>query len=688
MQSSNGHPIRLWMIAVVLATIAPVVLFGFWLAHIELRQANEAAAVQLRSVSRALMQAVDREFLHREGTLLTLAAAPSLKSGNLADFYNLAQAIVARMPETSGVILADRSGQQIINTRRPFGSPLPRRGDMTPVDKVFETRKPWVSDLFIGALMNIPVIGIDIPVIEGDEVKYNLALSIPLEELDRILLQQRFPEGVNAAIVDRSGTIVSHFPDTSKWLGKKLSHAISTDPGLRQEAVYLDALRSDGTPVLAAQTRSQESGWSVAISRPKSHIHAALAPNLILLFLTGALALVIGVLLASLVSRKIVTATTALAESAAKIGTTGYATPDRTGIAEIDSVSSGLSEASALLRERSLQRDSAEEHQRLLVAELDHRVKNILASVQALTRQSLAPSEARHALEGRVMALAQAHNLLANSRWRGAEFGDLIKKATDAHSSSDGRVETRGPRIVLDPRTTQGLSLVFHELVVNSAKYGSLSEAQGRLSITWSVSHDRLIIKWVEVDGPAVQPPERAGFGSRLIELSIQELGGVASKEFLPTGLRCTIDIPVDEGRYLDGWFEREEVVTASQIDQRPTVTGKRILIVEDSALVAADLASLLADAGAIVVGPFGSLREASEGYRTTTTDAALLDVNLNGEAVFPLADELMASGIKVIFLTGYGDAHIWPEHLRSVRRLLKPVREAEVLQALSEMVS
>ena len=189
---------------------------------------------------------------------------------------------------------------------------------------------------------------------------------------------QRLPDGWVAAILDRSGTIVSRSKDTDRWVGKKVPGSLLINiAGSRHEG-FAQGTSTDGIEFVSAWSRSPDWGWSVAISQPISEIRADFMPNLIVLILSGALAIFLGMLLASLVSRRISTATLGLAESAAYIGTSGYRQQESTGIAEIDSVNSRLTVASRLLRERDLQRNAAEDHQRLLTAELDHRVKTFL----------------------------------------------------------------------------------------------------------------------------------------------------------------------------------------------------------------------------------------------------------------------------------------------------------------------
>jgi PAS domain S-box-containing protein len=200
-------------------------------------------------------------------------------------------------------------------------------------------------------------------------------------------------------------------------------------------------------------------------------------------------------------------------------------------------------------------RKRAEEHHQVLLAELSHRVKNTLAGVRSIARQTLrhAPSvEAfRGAFEGRLQALAGAHGLLTQSGWSEAELGSLIRQAVlpylEAHAES---ITLSGPATHLTPRQVVTMTLVMHELAVNAAKYGALSRENGRVAIEWTVDRqgpERVLhLRWAESGGPLVRAPDRTGFGTALIERSIaHELDGHTRLEYSPDGLVCELHFPL-----------------------------------------------------------------------------------------------------------------------------------------------
>ena len=203
-------------------------------------------------------------------------------------------------------------------------------------------------------------------------------------------------------------------------------------------------------------------------------------------------------------------------------------------------------------------RNAAAETERLLVGELDHRVKNTLATVQAIAKQTLKtsakPADFVESINGRLHALASAHTLLMHTRWQGAALEDLIhEQLTLGPAGSDDRIVCGGPPVLLTPNCALYLGLVLHELGTNARKYGALSTPQGQLSVTWETikaEPARFKIIWVESGGPKVAPPKASGFGTRLIERSLAHgLHGQVRLDYAPEGLRCEISLPLNPER-------------------------------------------------------------------------------------------------------------------------------------------
>lgn len=199
----------------------------------------------------------------------------------------------------------------------------------------------------------------------------------------------------------------------------------------------------------------------------------------------------------------------------------------------------------------------AEAHLRLLVDELNHRVKNTLAIVQGIAQQSFKgitdPAAARRAFEGRLAALSEAHNLLTREHWGPVSMAQIIGDAVAPHGGVVGRFELDGPDLPILPKTAISLALAIHELATNAVKHGALSQPTGQVTIRWARTGEdgaRLSLVWQEHGGPRVEAPTRRGFGTRMIERGLAaELGGTVKIDFRPDGLVCTVDAPLPEGK-------------------------------------------------------------------------------------------------------------------------------------------
>lgn len=202
------------------------------------------------------------------------------------------------------------------------------------------------------------------------------------------------------------------------------------------------------------------------------------------------------------------------------------------------------------------ERKRGEEERELLVHELSHRVKNILAVVQALAVQSSRQSESveafREAFLGRLHAMARAHSLLLDAQWKSADLRSLVEQAIEAYKLDNPEaIRIDGETAELTSRQGLGLSLMLHELGTNAAKYGALSKRDGWLSISWRIedtAQGRLMrLQWRERHGPLVKPPEKQGFGTRMLERTcLHELGGEVEFDYAPEGLTCGIEFPLD----------------------------------------------------------------------------------------------------------------------------------------------
>lgn len=312
------------------------------------------------------------------------------------------------------------------------------------------------------------------------------------------------------------------------------------------------------------------------------------------------------------------------------------------------------------------ERKAAEAQRETLLAELDHRVKNLLAAVQSLAAQSARKAGSLDGFlktfNGRLKAMASAHELLTATRWRGAAVRDIA--AAELGGLAPGQTRWEGPDLTLTPRAANALSLALHELSANAVKYGALSVDQGRVEVRWRLDDGGgFELTWRESGGPTVSTPARRGFGSTLLDqVTPHELGGAVRLDFFPTGVRAILHAaPAALATPSPDRATPPPVEIAGASSGSPNaehaarVRGLKILIVEDALLLALELGAGLTEAGAIVVGQAAEVAEAL-GMIDRPIDAAVLDANLNGASVRPVAEALAARNVPFVFATGYGD--------------------------------
>jgi two-component sensor histidine kinase len=202
----------------------------------------------------------------------------------------------------------------------------------------------------------------------------------------------------------------------------------------------------------------------------------------------------------------------------------------------------------------AVERARSDARQRLLINELNHRVKNTLATVQSIAAQSFKvgdPEAARDAFEARLFALSKTHDVLTRENWEGANLHDIVAEALAPYRREQTeRFTIGGAPLQMPPRVALSLAMALHELSTNAAKYGAFSTDSGRVSVQWDVTEtadaDKVTLRWREQGGPLVQEPTRKGFGSRLIERGLtRELAGEVTLDYQPSGLSCTISFPL-----------------------------------------------------------------------------------------------------------------------------------------------
>jgi len=324
----------------------------------------------------------------------------------------------------------------------------------------------------------------------------------------------------------------------------------------------------------------------------------------------------------------------------------------------------------------SVARQEASARQELLIAELNHRVRNILGVIRGLIRQSVSEDDSVQdfvkLVDGRIHALARAHNQITQDHWGPAFLQTLIDAETSAFLQDENqRVISTGTPVMLNPQAFSTMALVIHELVTNSMKYGSLSQPGGLAHIEWERRANKdLEIRWRETGGPRVTGPKRRGFGTTIIERSVPyDLGGEARVDYHESGVEATFRIPA---RHVSDPVDNKMPAiaiprAAPGHPQEPppnVLAGQRVLLVEDSLIIALDAEDILRKLGAENVDTAASVEAALDLIDNIRPTVAILDINLGHAESFPIADRLLELQIPFLFATGYGEqARIPTEH-------------------------
>lgn len=350
----TSHTARWHLAAFAFALSLPVLIFVAFLLW--QYTATERTRLESRATDLAgdVTVAIDRELTGLLAGLDVLALSRYLQDGDLKGFYDQAR----QVEERQGVIpvLRDVKGQQLVNTRRPFGEALPV-ANLTIDDKVLTTGKAQISDLFIGKITNEPLFAVVVPVTVGNEVRYTLSLSLPLQRIRALIAEQDVPAGWTVAVVDRAGVIMARNTRNDEFVGKSATRdLIENTSGLRGA---WSGTTLDGDAVFGAYQRSRLSDWRIAVGVRHSLLNQSLTRSLWLLLALGATLLALSSVLAFVFARRLTQPMYALSARAAALGRGEHVTPLESTLKEADEVSEVLATAASRMRQRAKERDEA-----------------------------------------------------------------------------------------------------------------------------------------------------------------------------------------------------------------------------------------------------------------------------------------------------------------------------------------
>ncbi len=343
----SAPTIRRRMAMLVLAAAAPAAVLVAGLLGLDHRRDREILERDSIATARAMVHAIDRELVSITAAAQVLATSERARQGNIPAFYRQAQQVVGKRIGVN-IVLSDRNGQQLMNTLRPPGAPLPKHGNPEQLRAVFKTGKPVISDLYIGGVTRKPVMSVDVPVFDNGDVLYALSIGEAPERFGALLSQQQLPPGWIGAVFDRTGTIVARTQEHERFVGRKGARALVERMAKEPEGA-LETVTLEGIPVVSVLSRSPESGWTVALGIPQQAVSAHLWQRSRTAAAAAIVILALGLGLAWGIGGQVAESIRGLEEPAAQIGRREEIRVPQLGLREADEVGAALVRASQMI---------------------------------------------------------------------------------------------------------------------------------------------------------------------------------------------------------------------------------------------------------------------------------------------------------------------------------------------------
>lgn len=507
---TSAISIDAYFFILVAAFAAPIVAFAILLLS-QLQQDNDAA-VERRSVrdARALEVSVERQLQDIKTTLGLLTTAPELRNGDFRAFHERTRAAL----EGSGyfVLLLRADGEQLLNTRVPFESDLPKTSDLNALQASLQSDEIHISDIFFGRVSQEWVFNVMLPLnFEIQSQRAVLLITKNAENMSDTGVAEGLPTDWSSAILDGSSNVVAIAGHQAAETGERFLFENRLPSTLSVGHVAVNE-------TLVAYAPIRNSTWRAVVWGPMKSARVSVFENQLPLLLSGGFLLTLAGLLAVALGRKLRVSVEILADEAKKMGGGDVATYVKTPIKELNDVSVALTNS-------SFDRSQAEERLKVLVSEVSHRTKNMMTVIDVMIRQTArnfdVPKEYLKSLQGRLQGLATSIDLLARDQWTGIPFKELLHSQIDKFIYAPDQIEFHGEDFVIKPEAVQPISLALHELGTNAMKYGALSVPEGKVRIEWSIDRNSqppsLELSWRESGGPEVREPETKGFGSIII---------------------------------------------------------------------------------------------------------------------------------------------------------------------------
>lgn len=505
---------------------------------------------QLLHTAQDISRNVDREIFGHLTTLQALATAQSLEQADYPEFHRRAKAALGNRKVS--ILLIDSTLQQLLNTRVPYGTALPKTSDEAGARAVFASGKPHVSNVFLGKVSKRQVVNVEYPVMRDGVVKYVLLIAIEVENFVEMLSGLKTVEGLVVTLADRNGAVVASVPR-----GNSVIMAPASERPARASLATFEYQDAAGASWVEAAVVSDLSGWRTSVVAPAALFTDMMWTSLRWFFYAIVAALLLIVTLGTMIGRRLAEPIHEIRIATNELADGKLIEPRDLPLKEARAVMRSLSRASELIATRTASLKDSEEQSReharqinTLMHELAHRNKNQLSIVLAMARQLASSStslpEFQEKFVQRIMAKAAAQDLVSRGVAAGVPLDLLLENQMKPFAGEKSpQVDATGPEVLLTAEAARTIGMAFHELATNATKYGALSRPEGRITVAWSVAQParKLRIEWRESGGPAVTPPERQGFGHNIVDKYISRmLNAEVSYRFDPQGVVWTVE--------------------------------------------------------------------------------------------------------------------------------------------------
>jgi two-component sensor histidine kinase len=523
--------IRAWFGAVAAIGALSALIIGVLAGWYSWEQQKLRFGQGLMATSRALIESSDRELEQSTVVLRALSGSESFRKGDLVAFRTRASDFLS--PYGYFLLVSELGSSRVLmNAAMPNGSSLSE----LPPEWITDGRGAGEVDIRpsskIGEEQSAVAVQTIAEVDNGS--KYLLTLGVPTSRFQRIINDQGFAPEIYPVILDQNWTIVARYP--YKFIGEKgANYQLKDIPP--PNSVY-EARVLEGNPTLHGRSRSEKSGWTVAIAIPKAELAGLFIGPAIVAALSGFVISLLAAGMIGLLAARLGRDIDALSKATAALAEHKNFVLPRFQVKELAAAAENMKSAAERLA-------TEESFRKRLVAELAHRLRNKLATIQAIVGYELRGNrQSRDAIFSRLTALSATDELIIATQGRGADLSEIIE--TEMRPYHALRVTAEGPKLFLEPKRALTMALVLHELATNASKYGSLSGISGKVAIHWSVAANQLALEWRESGGPIVVKPERLGFGSRLVTGILASFAGKIDAQFEAAGLVCHVSIGLE----------------------------------------------------------------------------------------------------------------------------------------------